>query len=365
MVRTTAPFALLLALAAPAAAQSVYFDFGDPASPWGVPPATYGGVGPPGTWNGVASAPASGIVDTAGSPTGVTLLCNSPFSNDACDHAGTSGDHESLFDDRWIFDFPIVHLTVSGLAPGTYRVHVLLLVGPCIPMFTPMETRIAGATPPSAYLYGYSWTGEPVAGDNHTTHYRTIASGETLVIELDAPAGFVHSTQISGLQIVRVDPPAAFCSGDGSGTPCPCGNAGVAGRGCENSFATGGALLRMTFGGLASVAHDTVELSASGLPASTSVLYFQGTTRVNGGLGSVFGDGLRCAGGAVVRLATKVASSGSSSYPQPGDPLVSVRGMIPAAGGTRTYQLWYRNAAAFCSADTFNLSNGLELSWGP
>jgi hypothetical protein len=27
----------------------------------------------------------------------------------------------------------------------------------------------------------------------------------------------------------------SFCSGDGSGTPCPCGNTGLAGRGCDNS----------------------------------------------------------------------------------------------------------------------------------
>jgi hypothetical protein len=32
--------------------------------------------------------------------------------------------------------------------------------------------------------------------------------------------------------------------------------------------------------------------------------------------------------------------------------------------GTRTYQVWYRNAAAFCTISTFNLTNGIELSWG-
>jgi hypothetical protein len=35
------------------------------------------------------------------------------------------------------------------------------------------------------------------------------------------------------------------------------------------------------------------------------------------------------------------------------------------AAGTRTYQVWYRNAAAFCTASTFNLTNGWRTTWGP
>jgi hypothetical protein len=27
------------------------------------------------------------------------------------------------------------------------------------------------------------------------------------------------------------------------------------------------------------------------------------------------------------------------------------------------YQLWYRNAAAFCTPSTFNLTNGLDVTW--
>ena len=44
------------------------------------------------------------------------------------------------------------------------------------------------------------------------------------------------------------------------------------------------------------------------------------------------------------------------------DPSVSVKGLITAPG-TRTYQVWYRNAAAFCTASTFNLSNGVSIVW--
>jgi hypothetical protein len=42
-----------------------------------------------------------------------------------------------------------------------------------------------------------------------------------------------------------------------------------------------------------------------------------------------------------------------------------VRGSVPAGGGVRTYQAWYRNAAAFCSAATFNLTNAVEVTWTP
>src|SRR5205085_2144000 len=34
-----------------------------------------------------------------------------------------------------------------------------------------------------------------------------------------------------------------------------------------------------------------------------------------------------------------------------------------AAGNVRTYQCWYRNAAAFCTVETFNLSNGRQVTW--
>jgi len=44
---------------------------------------------------------------------------------------------------------------------------------------------------------------------------------------------------------------------------------------------------------------------------------------------------------------------------------VSIAGSIPAGGGTRHDQVWYRNAAAFCTPATFNLSNGWTTTWLP
>jgi len=152
-----------------------------------------------------------------------------------------------------------------------------------------------------------------------------------------------------------------FCFGDGSGTACPCANSGAAGNGCASSLFANGANLAAT--GNASLSSDTVVLTGTNMPNS-SALYFQGTNQANAGNGSAFGDGKRCAGGSITRLGTKTNAANTSSYPQGGDLAISVRGAI-GAPGTRTYQAWYRNAAAFCTADTFNLSNGLEIVWAP
>ncbi len=150
-----------------------------------------------------------------------------------------------------------------------------------------------------------------------------------------------------------------FCSGDGTGTACPCGNSGSSGNGCASSVSPDGA--HISSSGIASLSNDTLVLHGSAMPNS-SALYFQGTAQTAGGNGVLFGDGLRCVSGSIVRLKTVVNSAGASHYPQAGDPAVSVRGLI-AAPGTRNYQIWYRNAAAFCTPSTFNLTNGVQVDW--
>jgi hypothetical protein len=153
---------------------------------------------------------------------------------------------------------------------------------------------------------------------------------------------------------------SAFCFGDGSGTACPCGNNAPAGSmaGCMNSMMVGG---RLDSSGVASVGNDSLLLSGTNLVGPA--LYFQGTTRVAGGMGAVFGDGLACAGGTQIRLGIKT-SLGSSAYPAPGDASISVKGGV-TAGDTRTYQAIYRDAVAFCTGDTFNQTNGIRVTWGP
>jgi len=92
-------------------------------------------------------------------------------------------------------------------------------------------------------------------------------------------------------------------------------------------------------------------------------LYFQGTTRTNGGAGVAFGDGLRCAGGAVVRIGIVQNPAGASQYPSATDPRIAQVGVV-RAGDLRHYQIWYRDAASYCTSATWNLTNGLSIGWG-
>src|SRR6185295_12780579 len=134
------------------------------------------------------------------------------------------------------------------------------------------------------------------------------------------------------------------------GLPCPCGNTGASGRGCANSTGSSGLL---TASGTAAITGDTLLLSGSGMTSSSTVLYFQGDTPDGAGLGLPQADGLRCAGGSIVRLGTKTNAGGASSYPVGADQPISVRGLVPA-GATRFYQAYYRNAVSFCTSATAN-----------
>jgi len=132
------------------------------------------------------------------------------------------------------------------------------------------------------------------------------------------------------------------------------------GTGCLSSLGVGA---HLGGSGNASISADSLVLQGSQMPNS-SALYFQGSMQTASGAGSVFGDGLRCAGGTVIRLGTVANVGGGSSYPSGAQVPVSIKGMV-SSGDVRTYQVWYRNAAAFCTPSTFNLSNGVEVPWGP
>ena len=148
-------------------------------------------------------------------------------------------------------------------------------------------------------------------------------------------------------------PGVSFCSGDGSATACPCGNAGGAGEGCANSTGSGAVLAA---GGSASAAADDLTFSATGLPAGQPVLLFSGLNAVNGGAGTVFGDGLRCAGGNVVRLGVQSASGGTAAW----GPGLGVSGGW-VSGDTRRFQAWYRDPSGSPCGANYNLSNGIEV----
>jgi hypothetical protein len=138
----------------------------------------------------------------------------------------------------------------------------------------------------------------------------------------------------------------------------PCANIDPA-AGCQNSTGSGATLAAS---GSSSVAADTLAFAASNLLPNQPALLFVGENAVNGGAGLPFGDGLRCAGGNVVRLGVDTPDTQGDASWGPG--LAATGGW--SAGDTRRFQAWYRDpgAGSPCGAG-FNLSQGLEVTFTP
>ena len=357
---------LVLACAHSAQAQSFNVDIGDNLAPHGLPPSSYGAAAnQTGTWNARSALVASTILtDVGGVPSAVTLTrtASNGGVNFTFDNLLTTGSDDLLLDDTQdVGTSPSTTTwTFNNLQAGMYALYTYAWA----PDSATFVSGVSGGSIDPLQSCGGTWTGAHVQGVTYARHRFNVLAGGSIAITVGAaavPAGSFGT--VNGLQLTRVagTPATAFCFGDGSGLACPCGNSGAAGNGCTSSVNANGANLAGS--GLASIGGDTFLLTGSGMPNS-SVLYFQGTTQLGGGTGNVFGDGLRCAGGSVIRLLTKSNVGGGSVYPGEGEPPISVRG-ANAAGDVRTYQAWYRNAAAFCTVSTFNLTNGVQVTWIP
>ncbi len=367
-MRTILLAGIVLTLLATARAQSFNVDLGTSPAHSPVPDASYGGsVGQVGVWNAPqapatspTALPASLLVDLAGGPTPVTIASSS-FSYQYDSAAGNAG-FAALLGDWFEIDSAVFQLQVDGLATGDYEVTTYASVVDCTPAAT--RVTVTGSSEGALVTTG-SYMNDHAAGVTYVRHRVSIAGGP-LVIEVASTVAscFSELGACNGLQITRLDGGSnAICAGDGSGSACPCGNTGGVGRGCANSFDASGALL--VGSGTASVAGDTLVLTASSV-SNSSITFFQGTQAVNGSAGAAFGDGLRCASGTTVRIASQLASGNVAAYPSgPSQASISVRGAIPSVGGTRIYQAWYRNSASFCTPATFNLTNAVRTTWRP
>ena len=191
-----------------------------------------------------------------------------------------------------------------------------------------------------------------------------------LPVDAFAPYPFGSVRLVNGVAgdttLMRIEPMpgSSFCFGDGTGAPCPCGNSGSAGRGCQNSSFTGGAQLMAS----GTVGPDTVVLAAMGEKPTALTIFLQGTQTMSP---LTFGDGLRCIQGTLKRLYSRNAVGGTVTAPQGADLPITVRsaqmGDPIAPGSTRHYMTFYRDpVAAFCpgpSGSNFNGSNGLSIVW--
>jgi len=144
----------------------------------------------------------------------------------------------------------------------------------------------------------------------------------------------------------------AYCFGVG----CPCGNDDAT-AGCANDTGVGATL---SASGSTSTTTDDLVLSATGLTSGPG-LFFQGNNAVNSGNGNPFGDGLRCAGGNVVRLEVRFANTGNGFTTQT-TVSVATKGGV-SAGQTKRYQYWYRDSGSSPCGSLFNLTHGYELAW--
>lgn len=147
-----------------------------------------------------------------------------------------------------------------------------------------------------------------------------------------------------------------YCLGDGSGTPCPCGNPATPGSeaGCANSGAQG-ATLRAE--GTTRISADDMILLAANMVPGQPALAFAGENAVSQGSGASFGDGLRCAGTSLIRLGWRSAGSGGGASWGPA--LAQHAGWTP--GDIRFLQVFYRDPQLGPCGSGFNATNGLEV----
>ena len=203
-----------------------------------------------------------------------------------------------------------------------------------------------------------------ISGDGHCVAFISIASN---LVPWDTD--FAYDIFLRDRQLV-VPAFTSLCEpGSGDVIGCPCSNPPTgADRGCDNASASGGASLAAS--GSTQLSGDGLVFTTSGeMPSALSVLV-QGNAFLPAGV--VYGQGVRCIGGRVLRLYKKNAESGVIQAPDrmAGDPPVSVQSARKAdiiqPGQSRWYAVFYRDPTVLgsCPAgSTFNSTQVGEISW--
>ncbi|NUP95584.1 MAG: DUF4394 domain-containing protein [Planctomycetaceae bacterium] len=156
----------------------------------------------------------------------------------------------------------------------------------------------------------------------------------------------------------EIVPGTVFCSGDGSGTPCPCNNVSAPGEGCVNSTGVGARI--QSLGGV-SCSLDNTLIRVSQMPPNKAGIVYMGTLQKNGGAGSVLGDGLRCLAGQNKRFSVRVADANGVFDRQQ---MVAASNGLITPGSTWHFQCWYRDTNLPCGSQQ-NFTNGLSLTFVP
>ncbi len=250
---------------------------------------------------------------------------------------------DDLAEDQWVY------FTLNGGSLGN------AWIGLYQDMMDPGYVEPAG---------GWKWvTGEPMTYSNwgsgepnnsgNAEHYAgywpadkwndyTVSDGAVgrYVVEFDTLAGL------------------SYCFGNGTAAGCPCGNISTTEVGCANSSGVG-ALLTSTGSSSLGLA-DLSFISTDLMPGQTAIL-FEGTSVLGGGNGSLFGDGLRCAGGALRRRGYRTPDAAGGSTWLPG----TMGNTLWMPGDTRQFQVWYSDMAGSPCSTGFNTSNAIENVFTP
>lgn len=354
----------LLAAAGPAFGQAFNIDVGENLL-YPIPASSYGAAaGQPGVWNGVdGTTPVSvALTDISGSPTAVTISGNGGIAYE-WNNNHTFGDDQNLMDDMNDPGLQSVW-TVTGLLPGVYSVYTYAWASDNT--IYRSIVSVAGSPHP-AQTEGGVWPSGFSQGVTHAVHRVILDGGQDLVVTI---ALGVQFGSFNGLQIVpETGTYVSYCDAGVGGTlACPCGNPpSGAGKGCENSASTGGAVIAAS--GAASLGGDTLVFTTAGEKPTAYSIVLQATAASSG---SQFGQGVRCITGSLKRLYVKAASGGSITAPQGGDASVSARsaalGDAIASGTHRYYLVYYRDPVVLggCAANlTFNATQSLDLLWQP
>jgi len=200
-----------------------------------------------------------------------------------------------------------------------------------------------------------------ISDDGRWVAFESIASnlvpGDTYAQDV-----FVRDLEATGFVSVCDPGPAS----------CPCANAPSGPtRGCDNSSSTGGAVLSAS--GVTHLSADTLVFATSGEKPTALSIVLQGNGFLTGG-GVVYGQGIRCTGGALKRLYSKSAVGGSITAPDfgAGDLSVSAqsaaKGDVIQPGQPRWYTVYYRDPIVLggCpSSSTFNATQTGQVAWTP
>jgi len=241
---------------------------------------------------------------------------------------------------------------------------------------------------PSINQITYNITFSGLVGTETAAHFHTGAAGTNGPVIVSLPLGNpkigsatltaaqaaqllagnvytnIHSTVFAGGEIrgqLTINPPTTLiCFGDGTSGACPCSNQSAVGanEGCLNSAGLGGKLVST---GGTSITCDTFQLCASQLTGANCI-FLQGSAVPVGPFN--FGDGVRCIGGSLRRLAVVPVTSAGACLGGLGTVGIHTLGQITTPG-TYGYQTYYRDPANFCTAFTYNITNGVQATWVP